>query len=97
MNKEELIALGERKLDALCEMCGEDTVIFTNPDYASALIGFSDDYRAIYSYSKMIEHLMIVDGMDEEEAADFVSYNTCRASSYMGGNAPIVMYDLIDF
>ena len=85
----------------LAEYYDEETlneiVLFENPDYADAVIGISHDDRLVYSYDKMIEHLMRVDGMTEEEAADFIDYNTIRslgyASSY-GANPPIIMYDL---
>lgn len=88
----------------LSEYYDEETlneiVLFENPDYADAVIGISHDDRLIYSYDKMIEHLMQVDGMTEEEAADFISYDTMRALAYnvcsgaYGDKTPIVMYDL---
>ena len=72
----------------------EDVVVFENPDYASAFIGVSEDNRAIYSYEDMVIHLMETDGMTEEEAAEFIDYNTIRALPYIE-NSPIVMYKLI--
>lgn len=72
----------------------EDVVIFSNPDYASAFIGVSEDDRAIYDYDKMIEHLMDKDGLTDMEAIEFIDYNTIRALPYFGDRAPIVMYRL---
>lgn len=72
----------------------EDVMIFSNPDYASAFIGVSDDNRAVYDYNKMIEFLMTEDGMTDMEAADFIGYNTLRALPYFGDDAPIVVYTL---
>lgn len=50
----------------------EETVVFEDPSYDTACVGLTDDGRAVYDYDKMIEHLMEVDGMDADEAADFI-------------------------
>ena len=47
----------------LCDMGYEDTVVFENPDYDSAIIGVSSDGRAVYSYNLMIEHLVETEKM----------------------------------
>ena len=78
----------------LIEMGYEDTVLFENPDYLSAITGISDTGRLIYSYEKMVEHLMKEDEMEEEDAIEFIDYNTIRALPYMGDNAPIINYDI---
>ena len=71
----------------------EDVIIFSNPSYASAFIGISEDNRAIYDYDKMIEFLVNEDGMTDIEAVDFIGYNTIRSLPYIE-NAPIIMYSL---
>lgn len=71
----------------------EDVLIFSNPDYASAFIGISDDNRAIYDYDKMVKYLMDRDGMTDIEAVEFIDYNTIRSLSYFD-EAPIIMYEL---
>ena len=78
----------------LCASDHEDTIVLESPDYLSAIIGITEDGRLIYSYDKMVEHLMREDGMDAEEAMEFVDYNTIRALPYAGEMAPIVMYDV---
>lgn len=40
----------------------------------------------------MIKYLIEDDSMTEEEAEDFIGYNTLRATDYMSGNRPIVVY-----
>lgn len=72
----------------------EDSVIFENPDYDSAIIGISEDNRIIYDYDKMIDFLVTKDNMSIKEAADFISYNTIRSLPYIE-NSPIIMYPLI--
>lgn len=50
----------------------------------------------IYSYDKLIETLVEHDGMSEEEAMEWLDYNTLRAIPSMGMMAPIVMYPIED-
>lgn len=72
----------------------EDVTIFSNPDYASAFIGISEDNRAVYDYDKMVEFLMNKDGMTDIEAIEFIEFNTIRALPYFE-NSPIIVYSLI--
>lgn len=78
----------------LCAGGHDDTIVLESPDYLSAIIGVTEDGRLIYSYDKMVEHLMIEDDMDAEEAMEFIDYNTIRALPYAGEKAPIVMYNV---
>jgi hypothetical protein len=78
--------------DYICECGYEDTVIFENPAYDSAFIGLSTDGNAVYNYELMIDDLVKEDGMDYEEAMEFIDYNTVRALPYMGNRAPIILY-----
>ena len=71
----------------------ENVVIFENESYDSALIGISHDNRAIYSYDKMVEWYMEKNHCSEEEAIDWIDYNTIRAIPYAGASAPIVLYE----
>ena len=64
-------------------------------DFCSAFIGVSDEGRAVYDYNKMVESLM-EDGMDEEQAIDWISYNTVRSLPYQGPRAPIILYPVED-
>ena len=72
----------------------EDVVIFSNPDYASAFMGISEDNRAIYDFDKMVKYLVDRDEMTDIEAIEFIEYNTIRASPYVSEKAPIIMYSL---
>lgn len=79
----------ERLLDAGFE----DVVYFTNYSYDDALIGVSDDNRAIYDFNKMVEWLMNKEGFEELEAIEFIEFNTLRALPYVS-NSPIIMYPI---
>ena len=82
------------KRQILLDMGYEDSIIFENPDYDSAIVGVSDNGEVIYDFDKMVEHLMVEEGMTAEEAADFISYNSIRSLPYVGEGAPIIMYSL---
>jgi NAD+ synthase len=84
--------------DLLNELGLEESIVFENPDYDSAIIGYdANESRIIYDFEKMAEHLMDVDGMDYEEAVEFIEYNTIRAIPYAGSNAPIVLHSIEDY
>lgn len=73
----------------------EETVVFENPSYLKAIIGISDDGALCYSYNKMVQCLMEEDKMEQEEAMEFIDYNTIRALPYTSsmGVRPIVVYN----
>ena len=80
--------------DILMDQGFEKFIIFENPDYDSAIIGITEDNQVVYDYDKMIEYLIQEDDMSYEEAIDFISYNTIRSLSYVGIDAPIIMYSI---
>ena len=74
----------------------EDIIIFSGDSYDDALIGVSDDGRAIYDYDLMIEWLMVNDNMTDVDAMEWIDYNTIRSLPYVGDKAPIVMHRLME-
>lgn len=78
--------------DLLLENGYEGVKFLTNFSYDTALIGMSHDDRAIYDYDLMVEWLMTEEGFTEEEAADWIDYNTLRALPYMGADGPIILH-----
>lgn len=74
----------------------EDVTVFDDYDYADAFIGMSDDGRAVYSYDKMVEWLMLKENWTFEEAVEWIDYNTMRALPYYPGG-PIVVYDVPEY
>lgn len=72
----------------------EGVIYFTNYSYDDALIGVTDDDRAVYDYDKMVEWLVKEEGFSDIEAIEFIDYNTIRALPYAGDKAPIIMYPL---
>lgn len=82
----------ERVLDAGYE----DVILFANFGYDDALIGITTDNRAVYDFELMVAWLMETEGWSQEDAIEWIEYNTIRALGYMGPNAPIIMYPLSD-
>lgn len=85
------------KRDMLVELGLEESIVFENPHFDSAIIGYdANEYRIIYDYELMIEHLMEQDDMTYEEAAEFIEYNTIRSIPYCN-NAPIVLHSIGEY
>lgn len=80
--------------ERLVEAGYEDTLIFSVFSYDTAFVGISDDGRAIYDYELMVEWLCQKEGFSEDEAREWIEYNTIRALPYGGPGAPIVLYRL---
>ena len=68
-----------------------DLKVFQSPSYKNSIIGISYDARVIYDYDLMVEDLMEEEDLSYEDALEFIEYNTLRALSYMGEDAPIVL------
>ena len=84
------------KREAICDMGYEEAVVFDNPDYDDAIVGVTDDGNVVYDFDAMVKILVDRDGMTDEEAVDFISYNTIRAIPYAGPNHPIVMFRILE-
>ena len=78
--------------DMVDEYGHEETLVFDNPDFDEAIIGVTHDGRAVYDYDEMVYCLMEDDKISEEEAIDFIEYNTIRSLPYAGEYAPVIMF-----
>ena len=81
-------------LEKLINAGFDDVVYLVNYSYDDALIGVSDDNRAIYDYNKMVEWLVTHEGFSLVDAMEWIDYNTIRALPYMGELRPIIMYPI---
>lgn len=72
----------------------ENVVLLENYSYDDALIGVTEDGRAVYDFDKMVAWLVKNEGFDEMDAVEWIEYNTIRALPYAGDNAPLIMYPL---
>lgn len=72
----------------------EDVLLLARYSYDDALIGITEDGRAVYDYEKMVRWLVETEGFEELDAIEWIDYNTIRALPYMGPDAPIIMHPL---
>ena len=69
-----------------------DAIVFDNHAYDNSIIGTTFNGRAIYDFDKMVQELMNDEGWTEEEAIEWIEYNTIRAIPYGGEKRPMVVY-----
>lgn len=86
--------MNEKIREALCDMGHEDSIILDGPEFDDAIIGVTDEGQVVYDYDKMVLSMMQQDNISEEEAIEFIEYNTIRALPYAGEYAPIIMHQL---
>lgn len=90
LTPEEILENNGYDIDTLQE---EKVILYRNPNFSTAIVGMSDDYRVVYDYNKMIEHLITYEGWSEQEAIDWIDFNTLRTYT-SEGQMPIVMYPI---
>lgn len=72
-------------------------VILEGDEFAAGVIGITEDYRIVYSYTKLIDSLAKVYGT-EEDAIEWLQFNTLRSIPYMesqGLLAPVIVFDIL--
>ena len=75
----------------------QDSVIYQNPDFDQAIIGVDANSNAvIYDFDLMVQDMVKKDGVTQKEAAEFIQYNTIRATPYMPQPRPIILRKLMD-
>lgn len=70
----------------------EDVKLLSYYTFDDALIGVIHDNRVVYDYNKMIEWLINYDHCNEDEAADWIDYNTRKEIGCLGEDSPIILY-----
>ena len=71
-----------------------DAVVLEGDEFATAVVGVSNDGRVVYDYDQMMNCLVDTQHMSEDEALEWLESNTLRAIDYMGPKAPIVVHNL---
>ena len=78
-----------------CRAAGiEDVILFEAFSYDNALVGITEDGRAVYDYDKMVDWLVRTQDMNEDEAVEWIEYNTIGALPNAGDDGPIIMHAL---
>ena len=85
--------------DMLQDECPEAVLIGdekTRLNYHYAIVGIdSNNGRVVYSRYKLVTAFMS-EGMTEEEALEWISYNIDRSLPYQGEHAPIIMDEVLE-
>ena len=86
-----------KRINEQLESMGENALLMDGFD--EALIGFSqrinEPLLAVYSWGKMMSVCMERDGMSDEEADEYISYNCIGA--WVGEQTPIIVMPLNDY
>ena len=77
--------------DLIIDELEEGAIILEGEEFDGGIIGVSIDGRLVYDYDLMVESLSEANGMTQEEATEYIDYNTIRALPYMGELAPIII------
>ena len=75
----------------------EEAIVFDNPSFDNSIIGMTEDGCVVYSLDLMIQELANEDGISEEEALEFIDYNTIRSIPYAGEYAPVILDSTVFF
>ena len=72
----------------------EEAVVFNIPSYDNAIVGLSEDGRVIYDYDLMVKELTNNTALTEDEAIQYIDYNTIRTLPYIEEKVrPIILYN----
>ena len=86
----------EAKRNELAEHFGDDRMFATNFDNAiiGVSMGISCGTKVVYDAEEMARTLVISEGMTEQEAWEYLEFNTFNA--YIGDNTPIFVSTSLD-
>ncbi len=84
------------RIDDICDMGYEDSIVFRNPEYEDAIIGVTIDGNVLYDYDKCAEYLVKHDNMSIEEAIEYVDYNM-TSIGYGHHPAPLLFTRFYDY
>ena len=86
----------EAKRNELAEHFGDDLMFANNFDNAiiGVSMGISSGTKVVYDAEKMAETLVVSEGITEQEAWEYLEFNTFNA--YVGENTPIFVSTSLD-
>ena len=75
----------------------ENVVVFAGEyTYDIALVGVTEDERAVYDFDKMATWLAEHEGVDELTATEWLDHELLLGLQEMGPDGPIILYPLQD-
>lgn len=69
-------------------------VLLEDHTFDNSIIGINvkdEDPHVVYSFARMVEEYMTDEDCSEEEAVEWIEYNTLRSIPYMGKNKPEII------
>lgn len=85
--------MNREDLNQIVEYMGEEVMLMDG--FEDAFIGFSrrcgQPTLASYSFNKMVDILVERDGMDLDEAVEYIDYNC--AGAWVGNLTPTILYE----
>lgn len=75
----------------LNELGFEDSIMFDNPNFETAIAGFTSEGRIVYDHHLMVEYLIKEQGLTKEQALDYIDHECEPSLIYWGNKAPIIM------
>jgi len=68
-------------------------IVLEGDEFADGAVGLTVDNHIVYDFDLLVESLMTKNGWTEEEALDWLDYNTLGSIPYMAtqGNEPIIL------
>ncbi len=79
----------------LRERLPQGAVILDDSSYDNSIIGTTIDGGVIYSLERMVEEYMSDNDCTEEEALDWIDYNTVRAIPYLPDPKPMIVSEVV--
>lgn len=70
----------------------ENVIVLRDFSYDEALVGITEDNRAVYDFDLMVEGLCDKEGWSADEAVEWIEFNVIRALPYMGEFSPVILY-----
>ena len=79
----------------LREQLPQGAVILDDSSYDNSIIGTTLEGGLIYSYERMVEEYMVDNDCSEDEALDWIGYNTIRAIPYLPDPKPMIVSEVM--
>ena len=79
MTKRQMDARREALREYLAETYGDGTVLLDGPEFDGGIVGVTTEGRVAYSYGKLVRALAEANKWSEEDAVDWIEFNTIRA------------------
>lgn len=70
-----------------------EAILFDNPSFDNSIVGLTTDGCVVYALESMIAELAKDDNISEDEALEFIDYNTMRVIPYIQSECKPIVID----